>query len=315
MTAVVALVAFALCWLTLSIGVAAVYRAGAAVLSRLHPRARAALLLALSVLPLAVALLVVVLGFAPLVGGWVVAEHCHAGSGCATHVPALHADALYALLLGSTAVAAVGALLFSIGRRLHKSLLVASSLRFLAERAERRPYEIIESGESFAYCIGFLRPHIVLSRGLVERMPQMQLEVVLHHEQAHAARRDNLRSWLAGLALLPCPRRLKAPLLGDLALAAEQACDRAAAAKGGPEVVVETLRALAGAPARHTSSRAAFESRTTLGSRIDAVRNTALRHPPPAVLIGAAVASYLALAILATDLVHHGAEWVLSFVG
>jgi Zn-dependent protease with chaperone function len=119
---------------------------------------------------------------------------------------------------------------------------VARALRYLAEPSDRQPFETIESHEQFAYCIGLLRPKVVLSRGLIDRLSQLQLEVVLRHEQAHAARRDNLRLWLAGLALLPVPFPLKQPLLADLALAAEQACDRAAATVGGQTLVIDAGR-------------------------------------------------------------------------
>jgi hypothetical protein len=76
---------------------------------------------------------------------------------------------------------------------------------------------------------GLFRPTILVSRGLLARLSPRQLAVVLHHERAHAARRDILRQLLARASaslLHPAPR---ARLLQALDLAAEQCCDEQAA--------------------------------------------------------------------------------------
>jgi hypothetical protein len=313
MTGVIALAAFAGCWLVLCPVAGAVQRLTKRPLDSLHPQPRAALLLALALLPLTVAMLVAVLGFAPAIGGWVVDEHCHPNTGCTTHVPVVHADALYATALVLIAALGSGALLWSIVRRLRRSLRLASSLRFLAEKSTRQPFELIESHEPFAYCIGLLRPKVVLSRGIIDRLSPPQLEVVLRHEQAHAVRLDNLRLWLAGLSLLPLPLRLKQPLLAGLALAGEQACDRAAATVDGPAIVIETLRALAGgAPASERRALTTFDSPTTIASRIDELRREHRRQIPGLAVGVGIVIAYGACAIVATDLVHHGTEHVLA---
>jgi len=316
MTAVIAFAAFALCWLTLAPASAATYRFAKPALDAIHPRPRAALLLGLAVLPLAVATLVAVLGFAPLIGGLVVDHHCHPITGCATHVPTVHAGTPYTVTLVLAAIGASGALLWSIARRLQSSLLVARSLRFLAERPRRQPYEVLESREPFAYCIGLVRPHVVLSRGLISRLSRPQLDVVVRHEQAHATRRDNLRSWLAGIALLPCPRRLKQPLLAELALAGEQACDDAAAAVGGRDLVIETLGALGAAPSpSRVRARADFDNAATVASRIAALRSVRHFNPPIFSVVAVVAIAYGAAAIVSTDVIHHGTEWLLAWFG
>jgi Zn-dependent protease with chaperone function len=270
-------------------------------------------LLALAALPLAVAMLVAVLGFAPVIGGWVVDEHCHASTGCATHVPAVHTDAVYAASLVLTTLLIAGGLLWWIARRLRRSLLVASTLRFLAEPRGRQPYEAIVSGESFAYCIGLLRPRVVLSTGLIDRLSPLQLEVVLRHELAHAARRDNLRLWLAGLALLPCPRALRHPVLADLALASEQTCDLAAATVNGNALVAETLTALgAAAPPNFGRARVAFETAFTIAGRVAALREKNYLNLPIFVVAAVVALVYAASAVAATDFIHHGAELVFA---
>jgi beta-lactamase regulating signal transducer with metallopeptidase domain len=313
MTAVVGLAAFAVCWLVLGGLALVVHRSTRRALGVLDPRPRAALLLALALLPLFVSLLVAVLSFAPAVGGLIVDEHCHPATGCAAHVPVVHADALYTVALAVVAATAVLALLWAVARRLRSSLKVASSLRSLAEPDERQRFETIESREQFAYCVGLLRPKIVVSRGLLERLPAAQLDVVLRHEQAHVVRRDNLRLWLAGVALLPMPRHAKRPLLADLALAGEQVCDRAAVAVGGRGLVIDTLRALASATLPNGRRlRATFGGSATLASRIAALRENPSRRLPAYGAHVIIVVAYAACAVVATDLVHHGTEWLLA---
>jgi Zn-dependent protease with chaperone function len=316
MTASTALAALVLCWCMLAPVVAGVHGLARPAFGRLHPQARATLLFGLAVLPLGVGLLVIVLGFAPVIGGWVVDEHCHPTTGCATHIPVVHAGALYGTAFALTAVAISALLFWSIGRRLLRSLVVARTLRFLAEPEDRERYDVIDSRESFAYCVGLLQPRVVLSRALLERLTPPQLEVVVRHERAHALRRDNLRLWLAGVALLLCPQRLKQPLLKDLALANEQTCDQAAALVAGPGLVLETLATL-GAATRLSGARprAAFDGAESLAGRVAALRSPA--QSASSTLIARAIVAvvHVASAIVATDAVHHGAEMLLASFG
>lgn len=50
-----------------------------------------------------------------------------------------------------------------------------------------------------AFAMGFAHPVLVVSRGLLDRFDDEQLEAVLTHELVHLARRDTLRSWLGVL--------------------------------------------------------------------------------------------------------------------
>jgi beta-lactamase regulating signal transducer with metallopeptidase domain len=152
-----------------------------------------------------------------------------------------------------------------------------------------------------------------VSRGLLERLPPAQLEVVLRHEQAHVVRRDNLRLWLAGVALLPMPLRAKRSLLADLALAGEQICDRAALGVGGRSLVIDTLDALASGALPHSRRlRATFGGATTLANRVAALRDAPSRSVPPYVTYALVVIAYALCAVVATDLVHHGTERLLA---
>ena len=70
---------------------------------------------------------------------------------------------------------------------------------------------VILSGESLAFCAGFLHPRIHVSSGLIERLSLRQLEAVLLHEEYHRQRRDPLRLLLvdgarSALFFLPAVR-------------------------------------------------------------------------------------------------------------
>src|SRR5690606_31925033 len=132
---------------------------------------RSTALLALAALPLTVAVLVTVLGFAPAIGGLIVDPHCHAGTGCRPHVPTLQSVGgrqvlPIALLLGSS----VAAVLWLIVGRLRRSLLAARALKRVAEPEARRAYRTIETENRIACCVGLLRPQLLVSRGLVDAL-------------------------------------------------------------------------------------------------------------------------------------------------
>src|SRR5262249_12721280 len=80
-------------------------------LARIEPAQRAALVLALCLLPMIGAALVAVLAFAPRIGGLLVDHHCHANVGCTAHVPILHTTIAHAELLAAALVIVTGAAL------------------------------------------------------------------------------------------------------------------------------------------------------------------------------------------------------------
>jgi Zn-dependent protease with chaperone function len=92
----------------------------------------------------------------------------------------------------------------------------------------------VELAEPLAFCAGYLRPRVYLSRGVIERLSAAELRAVIAHENHHARRHDPLRRLLAraladGLFFLPILRRTsdRYARLGELA------ADRAAVAAFG----------------------------------------------------------------------------------
>lgn len=329
-------VAFAALWTLLAVAVCALHVPMRRRFTLLDAEQRAGLLLALALLPVVCAAGAAVLAFAPAIGGFVVDAHCHADVGCSAHVPTLRTDASLAALLVLIAAAVFVAIGRSASNGLRRSLSVARALALLDTQSgqpERRsndavPIEIAESRERFAYCAGLVRPRVVVSSALFDALPALEREAVLAHERAHAARRDNLRALLAGIALWPVPRALKRGLLRDLAAAAELACDRRAANQiGGTAAVAAALaaaHALPGAPETH--GRRAPRTARSAWSRADgwavAVRErlAALdaapgRHLPAAVAAMLVTAVYVAVTLTATLAAHHGTELVIAGLG
>jgi len=328
-------VAFAAVWAMLAVAVCLLHRLARRHLVRLEAEQRGALLLSLALLPVICAAGSAVLAFAPAVGGLVVDAHCHADVGCSTHVPTLRADASLAVVLVLLVTAVFAAIGRSASNGLRRSFSVARALALLETRdasPERRPdavpVEIADSSERFAYCAGLLRPRVIVSRALLEALPALERDVVLEHERAHAARRDNLRGLLAGIALWPVPRVLKHRLLRDLAAAAELACDRRAADRpGGTAAVAAALAAVHTVPERASAVDGGFRraarpasyraggSAETLRDRLAALHGAPGRRLPAAVAATLVAAVYVAVTLGATLAAHHGTELLIARLG
>jgi hypothetical protein len=107
-----------------------------------------------------------------------------------------------ATLLGVALVGLLGMVIGLGARSVWRQL--AAGRRYLrsfpagAERVvERTSCRLLELDEPIAFCAGYLRPRIYVSRGAVERLAPAELRAVLAHERHHASRRDPLRRLLA----------------------------------------------------------------------------------------------------------------------
>ena len=155
--------------------------------------------------------------------------------------PAVNAAA--AILLAFAALGAavlIVALRAGVGqarahRRLIRGLPVAGPLP--GHRAT-----VIDVAAPLAFCAGWLRPRVFVSRGALERLSGDQLRAVLAHEHHHQALRDPLRLAVGrvlsqALFFLPVLRPLHARH-GDVA---ELAADAAAVEASGPAPLAAAL--------------------------------------------------------------------------
>lgn len=211
----------------------------------LEPSARASFRLAYVCTAPIAALLALVLVTTPTLSGLLMPDHCHGGH-CGAHAPVYPGDS--AVIIGLAAAGSLAALLVSIAllwalRRGRRQVRVLSAFT----RSSPVGYRTLESDSLLACCVGLMRPQIVLSRGLIERLSADELAVVLAHERAHAHRRDNLRALLLRWASLFWPAGPGRCLRADMGADAEQACDLAAARAGpGPAQVARVIRRLSG---------------------------------------------------------------------
>ena len=84
-------------------------------------------------------------------------------------------------------------------------------------RAEKLPaldLYVVEAAEPLALTVGYWRPVVLISTGMVELLNSAELEAVLRHESTHVRRRDPLRTVIAEALRLGFPL---VPLIGRLA--------------------------------------------------------------------------------------------------
>jgi Zn-dependent protease with chaperone function len=278
-------------------------------------RARAAFLVALapSALPWALVALCLAPGFAALAG--VHGDHCLAHADhphlCLAHRAALSPT------LAAVLAAAAGAALAALARaraswaraRRFRSALRSSTAGELAPGLM-----LVRFPEPFSLTAGWWRPRVWVSTALAGSLSREQLDVVIEHERAHVRNRDALRRWLAGVAALPLWPPVRRALLGELALASEQACDEAAAACAGDrQRVAETILAverLVGSRARAPFGALAFGG-STVPERVRSLLGAP--NEPPAVRRLAAAATAIAAAFaFGADGLHHAIEHVIG---
>ncbi|GAB3284308.1 M56 family metallopeptidase [Parahaliea aestuarii] len=215
--------------------------------------------------PALVATVSVLLLQLPAVTGGLIPGHCH-GSTCGAHTPqfGLASPAGTSLMLLSLTLVAVGLGLIQRNQQRARRRLYAMQL--LSKSEPGRFWRLVDSDEAGAWCAGYLRPQIFVTRGLMAALAPEQVQAVLLHEWAHLQRRDNLRTLLLQWASALWPASVKRMLWQDLQLATEQACDLAAARQAGTGAqliaAVERLAASrpctppAGETGHHTQSAA-----------------------------------------------------------
>lgn len=133
---------------------------------------------------------------------------------------------LLGLAMAMLAVTAGGLGLNSIRRQLRASRRYLTRQELSTESIEVHGVRcrLIDSKEPRAFCAGYLRPRIYLSRGTLEQLEPSEVRAVLAHEDHHRARRDPLRLLAAralaeALFFIPILRRSseRYAALGELA--------------------------------------------------------------------------------------------------
>lgn len=124
---------------------------------------------------------------------------CQMDDGCATGLPPW-ADAGFSFLVGGMIAGLALFALFAFicqtscsGRRRGSLLRMADpySSPVLSKRLRGRVLLVDDPGPQ-SYTIGFLRPRVVVSTGLLQALDKEEVVAVLSHEEGHVAARDNL---------------------------------------------------------------------------------------------------------------------------
>lgn len=174
--------------------------------------------------------------------GWI-ADHCpHHGLGhphlCFSHLPTVDLGSMHGALAGAV-VAPVALSLARLLRAEYHATRELSILKGLAVGHGR--LRVVPASVPIALAGGLFEPLVLLSRGLLQRLPAGERRIVLAHEAAHLRHGDARRNFCFELLLLlhlPTARRaLRLAWLRAL----EERADDAVARRFGAERVVETL--------------------------------------------------------------------------
>lgn len=300
-------------WLVLSIVFGLVYPLVRRFFNVLHPRFGSILLLYYWMAPFLVSLACAAFLFMPSAEILLVDSHCH--KDCQSHVHLIDSIGLawFGVVIGSLVLVN---LVVRLLLNMRRSRQLRRQFNFLSQ--SRGEFQAINSSTPLVFTLGWWNPCIYMSEGLYAVCSDIDLSVIMAHEQAHQERRDNLRMLLARLCSALLPRRVANVMLEDLQLTTEQACDFRAAERFGQVAVAETLlkvkRLLLSQPSPLPYSALAFAERE-VETRIMALLKSEQRvflQTWQMTLLG--VVTLAALLLMVSPL-HHASEWVIALLG
>lgn len=299
-----------LLWATLTLVFGSAYFLLRNKLMNLHPAHSSALILTYWASPTLLSLLLSILLFYPQSGLLLISPHCH--SNCGEHAPVLQAG-----VLGLAGLSIIAAILLALMTRFLMMLLTGKRIRRqLDQLAERRPgYSELMSSDRAVFTLGWWRPRIYISSGLLANCSDRQLAVIIDHEIAHRHRKDNLRLLLGNVFSLALPPVWRRIMQHDLHLTSELACDFASATRHGRIQVAETLvhvgRLL---KPKMNSGLVTGINGADLKLRVQTLLTHAGRAPLSRwQLLGLAMIIAASVLIVLNPL-HHGLEWLVTVI-
>jgi len=167
----------------------------------------------------------------------------------------------------------------------------------VAARERDGRVHVVQHPTPTAYCIPGRGSRVVLSQGVLDALPEDQLDAVIAHEEAHLRGRHDLLLEFFSVAHAAVPRPLRSEAaLAEVRLLVEALADRAACRRSGEVATARALVALAGS----RTPEAALGAGTTAPVRLRLLADGPAHRTLSAVAYAwAAVAGALPLALLA----------------
>lgn len=297
-------------WLLLAVGFSLIYPLFRPLFMRLHPAHGSNLVLLYWSAPVVLAFIASLMLFSPMSENLLVSPHCH-GS-CVQHSPQTGElpVALFGLVLAALLTAG---LCISFLVDLLRGARVRCQLEALA--SEQKGYSLLDASDPAVFTLGWWKPVVFVSKGLLQQCSSEHVSVILQHEQAHRSRRDNLRLLLVRVFSVGLPFRLRQSAVQDARILCEQACDFAAAAKHDPITVAETLVHVGRLVTNTTrpKSSMAFAS-ADLPIRVNALLCSEGRKKLSVWQLAMVVVMLLIVLLSALDPLHHAAEWFIALL-
>ncbi|MEZ5571276.1 MAG: M56 family metallopeptidase [Halioglobus sp.] len=290
-------------WLGFGALAALIYRSIGRRLQAIDPAQASLLLLAWMTLPLFAALLTTYVLYSPDVAQWLVVGHCHANT-CSQHGPQ-----------SSLAIIPMALLVMWTAYRLC-SCVIRQWLP--AQRLYQQLYHMGDDTGEFmrlgttapiAFTLGGLRPKVFISAGMLSACSSEDIDCILRHEHAHRERHDNLRIMVGRFLIAPFPRRWSEPLLHDLKLCCEMACDMRAAADSSRDKVAAALLRVARVQQQAAPSGSLAFAGNATEQRILALLNAPL-SPLANELVFATVTGTLLIVLVLINPLHRAIELI-----
>lgn len=176
---------------------------------------------------------------------------------------------------------------------------------------------ILETSEAVCMAAGLLRPRVLVSRGLLERLGEDGQAIVFEHERAHIRRRDALVASLVRFCVPLHVPGVGSWLLRELEIAAEQACDEETGARIGDRTkVAEAILAverLAQLTPRGMRPGAVGFGDCAVIRRVESLLEEP-KAPRSLRLLGVALGLAMAAVLLCSSSLHHTTESLISVI-
>ena len=142
----------------------------------------------------------------------------------------------------AVSVALLGIIILMVWRQLRNGRRQLSALHAFSRRYGKKDYRLLETQKPMAWCAGYFKPTIYLSRGLLNQLKPEHLDAVIAHELSHAVNHDNLRKLLVHWATLVWPKTKKMQIRRDFSNDTECTCDMEAIHHRDVKSLEETIQ-------------------------------------------------------------------------